>query len=134
MSGLADQPLRTTRYLAFPLRIGSEPARSDRAAHVHEQIEQVLLTSPGERVMRPAFGAGVRALVFEPNGSALHQLAVQRLRASLSAALAGEVDPSSLRIGVNSGDAQVEITIAYTLTTIGQAQQHTFVLAGGSGG
>jgi uncharacterized protein len=34
--------------------------------HLRDLIEQVLFTSPGERVMRPDFGAGLRALVFEP--------------------------------------------------------------------
>ncbi len=40
-------------------------------AHYEEDIEQaiaiVLLTSPGERVMLPEFGAGARRYVFEPN-------------------------------------------------------------------
>ena len=35
--------------------------------HIRDLIEQVLFTSPGERVMRPDFGAGLLALVFEPN-------------------------------------------------------------------
>jgi uncharacterized protein len=134
MSGLPDQPLQSTSYLAFPLQIGDGPAVSDRAGHVADQIAQVLLTSPGERVMLPTFGAGVRGLVFEPNGSGLAQLAVQRLRGSLSSALAGEVDPASLQIDVSATDAQLQIDIAYTVTTLGLNQQQSYVLPGGVGG
>jgi phage baseplate assembly protein W len=32
--------------------------------YIRELIEQILLTAPGERVMRPSFGSGVRELVF----------------------------------------------------------------------
>ena len=36
-------------------------ATTDRADHIRDLIEQVLFTSPGERVMRPDFGAGLLA-------------------------------------------------------------------------
>ena len=46
-------------------------ATTGEADHIRDLIEQVLFTSPGERVMRPDFGAGLLALVFEPNSSTL---------------------------------------------------------------
>jgi uncharacterized protein len=39
--------------------------------HLRDLIEQVLFTAPGERVMRPEFGSGLLALVFEPGGPEL---------------------------------------------------------------
>lgn len=39
--------------------------------HIRDLIEQVLFTSPGERVNRPTFGSGVMQLVFAPNSEAL---------------------------------------------------------------
>ena len=39
--------------------------------HIRDLIEQVLSTSPGERVNRPTFGSGVMQLVFAPNSEAL---------------------------------------------------------------
>lgn len=39
--------------------------------HIRDLIEQVLLTAPGERVMRPSFGSGVMQLVFAPNSAEL---------------------------------------------------------------
>src|SRR5215211_3097783 len=39
--------------------------------HIRDLIEQVLFTTPGERVNRPTFGSGVLQLVFAPNNDAL---------------------------------------------------------------
>ena len=44
--------------------------RSDED-HVRDLIEQVLFTTPGERVNRPTFGSGLLQLVFAPNSDAL---------------------------------------------------------------
>jgi phage baseplate assembly protein W len=55
-------------------------ALTDREGHVRDLIEQVLFTSPGERVNRPTFGSGVMQLVFAPNSpelAATIQLLVQ---------------------------------------------------------
>lgn len=46
-------------------------ATTGRDDYIRDLIEQVLFTSPGERVMRPDFGSGVLALVFEPNSTTL---------------------------------------------------------------
>ena len=48
--------------------------------HIRDLIEQVLFTSPGERVNRPDFGSGLLQLVFAPNGASIAaavQLTVQ---------------------------------------------------------
>lgn len=130
---LADPP-----YLAFPLRI--EHARGDgsaprprlatRAEHVRGQIEQVLFTVAGERVYRPEFGAGAKALLFEPNATPLWQITQRRLAASLAEALAGEVDPKSLEVEVRGDDAQLHIRVAYTLAAIGEREDHLFHVGG----
>jgi phage baseplate assembly protein W len=55
-------------------------ASSDDAKHIRDLIEQVLFTSPGERVNRPTFGSGLLQLVFAPNSDVLTaavQLTVQ---------------------------------------------------------
>ena len=58
----------------FPLHF-DDKGRTARAAtdkHIRDLIEQVLFTSPGERVNRPTFGSGLLQLVFAPNS---HELA-----------------------------------------------------------
>ena len=55
----------------FPFQIdrrGRTAATTDDA-HIRDLIEQVLLTSPGERVNRPTFGSGLMQMVFAPNSN-----------------------------------------------------------------
>lgn len=123
-------------YLRFPFTMTADgPAVSRRTHHVREQIEQVLFTDPGERIFRPAFGAGVRKLVFEPNTAGLRELVQKRLAASLQEALQGEVDPRTLEIQITSKDEKLIITISYQLATVGYRESHDFTLsAGGENG
>jgi len=52
---------------AFPLRpAGNGMALASSEDDVQLAIRIILGTTPGERVMRPDFGAGLNALVFEP--------------------------------------------------------------------
>ena len=53
-------------------RFAEEP---DYDTYVRGLIRQVLLTAKGERINRPAFGAGVRRLVFAPLSDASAMLA-----------------------------------------------------------
>ena len=123
---LVDPP-----YLAFPLVVdGEAPRLAARSEHIRGQIEQVLFTLPGERVFRPEFGAGVKALVFEPNDTPLWQITRRRLLASLADALQGEVDPKSIDVAVSGDDATLTIAIAYTLAAIGQRDSQVFTLGG----
>ena len=46
-------------------------AQTTAEDHIRDLIEQVLFTSPGERVNRPTFGSGVMQLLFGPNDDAL---------------------------------------------------------------
>ena len=123
-------------YLAFPFRVGGDAngggVLADRSQHVRDQIEQVLFTDPGERVFRPEFGAGIRALVFEPNVSPLWTIVRKRLTSSLADALRGEVDPRSLTIDVTGEEEKLLVVISYNLATIGQREEQRFTVGGGS--
>jgi phage baseplate assembly protein W len=126
--------LSSPRYLAFPFRVAANGAEvAERARHVRDQIEQVLFTNPGERVFRPEFGAGIRALVFEPNTSALGELTRKRLLSSLAEALQGEVDPRSLTVDVAGEGEKLTVVIAYALSTIGHSERHEIPLGSGGG-
>lgn len=119
-------------YLKFPFRIGNGgPEYSARAEHVREQIEQVLFTDPGERVFRPEFGVGVRALLFEPNAVALREVARKRLLGSLAEALRGEVDPRTLEVDVNQEEERLLIRVAYALAAIGHRESHSVIVGAG---
>lgn len=59
--------------LAYPYRFDGrgQTAAASEEAWIRGLIEQVLFTSPGERVMRPDFGSGLMQLVFAPNSPEL---------------------------------------------------------------
>jgi phage baseplate assembly protein W len=52
----------------FPYHVDGRgrSAEADYNHHVRDLIEQVLFTTPGERVNRPTFGSGVMQILFAP--------------------------------------------------------------------
>jgi hypothetical protein len=131
MPELTRTRLNNRDYMRFPLTIGAQGAApSSRLQHVREQIEQILFTNPGERWYRPDFGIGARALVFEPNSSALWGMVEQRLLATLAEALKGEVLPESLKVEVMGENEQLKILVGYQLAALQHSEQLAFVLNG----
>jgi phage baseplate assembly protein W len=130
MPGLSE-----TQYLKFPFTVSNNgPQTSSRAEHVRAQIEQVLFTSPKERVFRPEFGVGIRRLVFEPNSSALSNIMHTQLLSSLAEALHGEVDSKTLEVSLQQEDSKLIILISYKLAAINRHESQTFTIAGDSHG
>jgi uncharacterized protein len=97
--------------------------------HIRDVIEQVLFTSPGERVMRPDFGAGLLTLVFEPNSTTLAATAKFLVQSGLQQHLSNLISVSEVE--VENIDATLRVTISYSVLTEGIAQQATFVVPGG---
>jgi phage baseplate assembly protein W len=56
------------RGISFPMRVDQSGsiAFSSSTASIDSAIRMVLLTAPGERVMRPQFGCRIWDLLFEP--------------------------------------------------------------------
>ena len=70
---------------AYPYGFDStgQTAQTDLATHISDMIEQILFTSPGERVNRPTFGSGTAQLVFAPNSDVLAAAQQQIIQSSL---------------------------------------------------
>jgi len=66
---------------------GAVPESDIAMAAAEEDIRQAVLlileTNPGERVMRPDFGAGLQALIFEPLNTTTMALARHRVEQAL---------------------------------------------------
>jgi len=103
-------------------------ATTDTLDHIRNLIEQVLFTSPGERVMRPDFGAGLLALVFEPNSTTLAATTQFLVQSGLQRHLGELVAVNA--VTVENDDAALRVTVNYTLLSDGGAQQATFALPG----
>ncbi|HEY5306877.1 MAG TPA: GPW/gp25 family protein [Casimicrobiaceae bacterium] len=105
-------------------------ATTDALEHIRDLIEQVLFTAPGERVMRPDFGAGLLALVFEPNSSTLAATTQFLVQSGLQQHLSELIAVNA--VTVENDDAALRVTVAYTVLADGTAQQATFALPGAS--
>jgi phage baseplate assembly protein W len=98
-----------------------EPAQQN---HLEQLIEQVLFTSPGERVNLPDFGSGLLQLAFTPNSvemAAATQFAVQ---AALQKWLAGYATIQSVVATVR--EAVLTVTVSYTPLNTDVTQVQTF--------
>jgi phage baseplate assembly protein W len=101
--------------LDYPYRFSGlgRTAVTGRDDHIRDLIEQVLFTSPGERVMRPDFGAGLLALVFEPNSDTLAAATQMLVHSALQQHLAHLIAVQSVDV-VNDG-ATLRIDVAYVV-------------------
>jgi len=99
-------------------------ATTTEADHIRDLIEQVLFTAPGERVMRPDFGAGLLALVFEPNSSTLASTTQFLVQSGLQRHLSDLIAVNA--VTVENVDAALQVSVAYTVLADGTAQQANF--------
>jgi uncharacterized protein len=113
---MASNTLSSGRHLAFPFHIGSDgrsaaPANDD--AHVRDELLQLLLTSPAERLFLPEFGGGVRRLVFEPASEALRGVVKARITNALSRWLGHRLSVELIDVVWDSGAATLEVSVQY---------------------
>ncbi len=103
-------------------------AGTGAADHVRDLIEQVLFTSPGERVMRPDFGAGLLALVFEPNSVTLAATTQFLVQSALQQHLSDLIAVHSVL--VEALDSTLSVNVVYALLADGSSQSASFNLPG----
>lgn len=113
-------------YIDFPLHLGPQgrTAAAGEDDHVRDMLEQLLLTSPGERVNRPDLGSGLLSMVFAPAGSEIAAALEFTIRGALQRWLGDVVDVQSLE--VESDDATLRVTLAYSLRRTGERRTATF--------
>jgi uncharacterized protein len=112
--------------IAFPFRADTRgrTAESGYDDHVREMIEQLLFTSPGERVMRPDFGCGLLDLVFAPNSPELAAALQMSVQAALQRWLGDVIDVQALE--VTGEENVVRVRLAYTVRLTGTARTDEF--------
>lgn len=116
--------------LRFPYGTDSRgrTASCDEGQHVRQLIEQLLLTAPGERVMRPGFGGGLMQRVFEPGGAELLATTKYLVQAAISQELGDRVTVEALEL--ESRDALLLVTITWTLQRTGQQRSDSVAIPG----
>lgn len=108
--------MTTERYLAFPFHLTGTgaAATSDLEEAIRGRIEQVLFTSPGERVMLPTFGCGVRDLVFQPNSEVLAAATEFTVAKSLQTFLGHLIMVHGVNVAAQ--EEKLRIEVVYTRT------------------
>jgi hypothetical protein len=99
-------------------------AETDDDAHIRDLIEQVIFTSPGERVNRPDFGSGVLQLVFAPNSDELAATTQFLVQGALQQWLGDLIEVEAVH--VESQDAALRVTIQYVIRRSQQRQVAEF--------
>lgn len=108
----------------FGLDSRGRTASADMDRHLRDLIEQVLFTSPGERVRRPDFGCGLNTLLFGPNGPEIVAATRQTTQGALQRFLADLVRVDDVL--VEHHDGRLEITVRYTRLVDQLQQSETF--------
>jgi phage baseplate assembly protein W len=92
--------------------------------HIRDMLEQLIFTSPGERVNRPDFGSGILQLIFAPNSPELAATLQFTLQAAIQRWLSDVLDLQSLE--VTSSDSTLTIDVRYLVKRTQQQQTATF--------
>jgi phage baseplate assembly protein W len=105
-------------------------ARTGVDDHVRDMVEQVLFTSPGERVNRPDFGCGLLELVFEPNSELLAAATELRVRGALQRWLSDVIDVESL--SVRADEERLVVHLVYVRLLDGARTELQLPVPGGA--
>ncbi|MFE0251576.1 GPW/gp25 family protein [Streptomyces sp. NPDC059010] len=119
----SQRPRSDVAFPFHPDRRG-RTAHATHGEHVHDLIEQLLFTSPGERVMRPDFGCGLLDLVFAPTSPELVSTLELSVQASLQRWLGDLIDVEAL--DVISEDNVVRVYLSYVIRADGARRDDVF--------
>ena len=99
-------------------------AQTSEDEHIRDLIEQVLFTSPGERVNRPTFGSGILQLIFAPNSDALAAATQLTVQGSLQQWLGDLIQVEA--VDVQSENSTLRVLVQYTIRKSQQRQVAQF--------
>jgi phage baseplate assembly protein W len=86
-------------------------AETNQETHIRDLIEQVLFTSPGERVNRPEFGTGLLQLVFAPAGDEMATATQFLVQGALQQWLGDLIEVET--VDVEALESKLRVTVRY---------------------
>lgn len=107
-------------HLDYPYRLDTRgrTAETDESDYVRDLIEQILFTSPGERVNRPDFGCGLAQLVFGPNSEEIAATTQFLVQGSLQQWIGDLIEVEE--VAVEARDMVLTVTLRYRLRRSGE--------------
>jgi uncharacterized protein len=111
----------------FPFHFDSRgrTAATDDGDHLRDMVEQLLFTSPNERVNRPDFGSGLLQMVFAPNSTDLAAALQFTTQAALQRYLGDVIDLQQVQ--VTAQDNTLTATVRYVVRETQEGRTDTFV-------
>tara|TARA_B100000575_G_scaffold287578_1_gene286148 strand:+ start:3159 stop:3587 length:429 start_codon:yes stop_codon:yes gene_type:complete len=108
--------------VALPLAIsttdGAYALNKDIESMASQNLKMVVLTSPGERIMQPDFGVGLRRFLFQPATAGTVQLVRDAIREQVSRYLP-YIDLLGLNVFVSENDAaSLVVSIKYAVPSV----------------
>ncbi len=110
----------------YPFRLDSRghTAETGDDEHIRDLIEQVLFTSPGERVNRPTFGCGLRQLVFAPNSPELATATQFLVQGALQQWLGDRIQVE--KVDIQAEESSLHVLVQYTVRRTQETRVATF--------
>jgi len=108
--------------IAYPYRYDASgrTAAATPGDHIRQLIEQVLFTTPGERVNRPTFGSGLMQAVFAPNSAEMLAATQFLVQGALQQTLSDLIEIN--RVDVSAEESTLTVTVEYLVRQTQQQQ------------
>jgi phage baseplate assembly protein W len=112
--------------LDYPFHFNNQghTAATSGDEYTRDLIEQVLFTSPGERVNRPTFGSGLLQLLFGPNSEPLAAATQLSVQGALQQWVGDLIQVES--VVIQSEDSTLRVLVQYTIRRSQQRQVAQF--------
>ena len=110
----------TTIDVPFHFDDTGRTAPTTDADHIRDMIELVLLTTAGERVMRPDFGSGLLTITFDPNSPELASALEFTMQAALQRWLGDLIEVR--RLEVTAVESTLGVVIEYAVRQTGEVR------------
>lgn len=115
----------------FPYQLNGRGRTLDPLAdYVRQLVEQVLFTSPGERVNLPDFGSGLLQLTFAPNSKEMAAATQFTVQGALQKWLSGYIKVQSVVATAQESTLTVSVTYAPLNTGVSQVQTFVYGVSG----
>jgi phage baseplate assembly protein W len=102
--------------VAYPFRVtgaGRTASQDSYDDHIRDMIEQVLFTSPGERVNRPDFGSGLMGFVFAAGNDETVAAAQFLVQGALQEWLGDLIEVEAVE--VTADESRLNVTVQYRI-------------------
>lgn len=128
----ATMPLEALQPLAWPLFEGlsADGRLAWRRGHpaLRDCLLNILLTRPGERLMRPEFGAGIRDFIHQPNHETTRALLADAVLRALTRDEPRIVVEEVRALPDPDSPSRVQLSVRYRLRATGQAERFDLAL------